>query len=307
MRDWSGKPFYSLSHFLKAKFGEKVYRVSLDAGFTCPNRDGTLGHGGCSFCNESGARAAYVNPDRSVWDQLQEGKTLIRRRYGAKKFIAYFQAYTNTWAPIEVLERTYRAVLRDPDVVMLSIGTRPDCVSPEVLGLIDTVAKERPVIMEYGVQSLHDESLRAVHRGHLSDVSENAIKRTQNIENVDILAHCVFGLPGETTEMMKETVRRLVKMGVDAFKFHHLYLEKNTLLGKQYLEHAFYLFSREEYVDLLCEILPEIPEDRVIHRLFGQSQKNVLIAPLWTLNKQLNQQSLERAMYSRNLWQGCAL
>lgn len=307
MRDWAGKPYHSLNFYLRERFGEKVYRVSLDAGFTCPNRDGTLGRGGCTFCNEAGARASYVDPEKSVWDQLQEGKTLVKRRYGARKFIAYFQAYTNTWGPLDVLERVYRSVLQDPDVVMISIGTRPDCVPTEVLKLIEDLAKERPIIMEYGIQTLNDGILRSIHRGHLAEDSKDAILRTTKLKNVEILAHCLFGLPGESRKSMLDTVQTLIQWGVDAFKFHHLYLEKNTQLGLEYQKNPFPLLSRDEYLDLLCEILPQLPQDKVIHRLFGQSDRKNLIAPLWTLNKHLNEQTLVDTLHKRKLWQGSLL
>lgn len=304
MNDWYGKRYHSLNAFFKNKFGEKVYRVSLDAGFTCPNRDGTKGTEGCIYCGEEGARASYVNPAKSVREQLIDGMEIIKRRYKAEKFIAYFQAYTNTYAPADKLKSIYNKALSSPEVIGISVGTRPDCIDEEKINMLESITEKKLVIIEYGIQSMKAETLKLINRGHTVENSVNSIRLTKNKKGIYVLAHVILGLPGEDFSDMENTVKALVNLCVDAFKFHHLYIEKGTFLESMYRNKTLKLLSLEEYTDILCRLLPIIPENIVIHRLFGQCSKENLIAPLWTLNKAKNIALLDRLLKEKNIMQG---
>lgn len=301
---WNGKPYHSLNYELKQIFGEKVYRISIDAGFTCPNRDGTLGRGGCIYCNEAGARAQYVNPEMSIEQQIRHGMRVIGQRYRARKFIAYFQAYTNTYAPVEVLERSYRQALKFSEVVGISIGTRPDCIDDDKLKLIEEIAQDYYTIIEYGAQSMHNSTLTKINRCHTVEDTINAIIRTKERKGIQVLAHLIFGLPGEDTLMMQQSVQQLVKLGVDAFKFHHLYIEKRTVAAKLYQIGKITPLDRDIYIDLLIEVISKLPRRIVLHRLFGESNRERLIAPVWTLEKTINLRILEQRMRERGIYQG---
>jgi uncharacterized protein len=304
MDSWYGKNYYSLNAFMRNKFGERVHRVSLDAGFTCPNRDGLLGTGGCVYCNEAGARAGYVDPGISIAGQLEKGIEVVRRKYGADKFIAYFQAYTNTYAGPDRLRKLYNEALSHPSVIGISIGTRPDCVDEEKLDLIEEIAGKYFVILEYGVESMKPETLKSINRGHGVPEIVKAVQETKKRKNINILAHLIFGLPGESTADMKSSVKSLVDLGIDAFKFHQLYVEKGTVLEKMYFENKVRILELQEYLEILCGILPDIPGNVVIHRLFGECGRESLIAPLWTLEKPQNLLKLERLLEKNGIRQG---
>ncbi len=301
---WLGKPYHSLNAFFREKFGEKVYRISIDAGFTCPNRDGTKGTGGCIYCNEEGSRSGYVIPGTSITIQLKNGMEIINKRYRASKYLVYFQPYTNTYAPVNVLESIYREALKFDDVVGMSIGTRPDCIDEEKLSLLESIAENKLVIIEFGVQSLKNETLNFINRGHSAEETINAIIQTKKRKKILVLAHVIFGLPGESSGDMINTIQKLIKLGIDAFKFHHLYVERRTMLERLYLENKFRPLELSEYLDILLKIIPILPENIVIHRLFGQCQRDNLISPLWTLDKSKNIAALENLMTEKGLFQG---
>lgn len=301
---YKNRHYYSLSAFLQNKFGEKVYRVSIDAGFTCPNRDSSLGIGGCIYCNQQGARAGYVDPEVSVAEQIRKGIVIIKQRYGAKKFIAYFQAYTNTYANVEVLEQVYKTALEFPEIVGIAIGTRPDCIDEPKLDLIESIASKVYTIVEYGVQSLNPKTLVAINRKHSAKDSLRAIEMTKQRKNIDVLAHIIFGLPDETKDDMLNSLMGLIAAGIHSVKFHHLYVEKNTVLADWYNEGRFVPLDRKTYLDILVEAIGILPPNVVIHRLFGQSNKSVLIAPEWTLDKNFSLRLLDKMLLERNIWQG---
>lgn len=299
------KCYHTFNAFLREKFGEKVYRVSLDAGFTCPNRDGFLGTGGCIYCNEAGSRAGYVDPEIPAREQFAKGAEIIRRKYNARKFIAYFQAYTNTYAPPEKLREIYSEVTSHPDVVGISIGTRPDMIDPAKLDAVADAACGKWALIEYGAQSMRDETLRRIRRMHSVADTENAIRLTRE-RGIDVLAHVIFGLPGETPDIMKQSVARLVELGVNAFKFHHLYVEKGTALEAMYHRGEFEVIAKQDYMELLLEVIPTLPRETVIHRLFGQCSPDTLIAPSWTLHKNELIRELEKLLEKREISQGSA-
>ncbi len=302
---WLDKPWNNLNAWLQDRFGEKVYRVSIDGGFTCPNRDGTLARGGCIYCNEAGARADYVQPELEVKEQLSQGIQIMRRHYHAQKFLAYFQAYSGTYAPVEKLLKLYSAALEHPQVVGLCVGTRPDCIHPAILDLLEDIARTKLVIVEYGIQTVHPRSLELINRHHSVDDSQHAIAETVKRKNIITLAHLILGLPGETRQDMMESVRTVLDWGVQALKLHHLYVEKDTPLALMYHRKEFEIMPREEYLDLLCAILAETPPRIVIHRLFGQCSREKLVAPDWTLNKTLNMELLIKKMNEMGIEQGC--
>ncbi len=296
--------YRSLSSYLKEKFGEKVYRVSIDAGFTCPNRDGTLAYGGCIFCDEAGSRARYVKPQLPIREQLIKGMDFIGRRFGARKFIAYFQAYSNTYAPIEKLREIYSIPLEFPEVVGISISTRPDLVSEDVLTLLDELSDKVHVWLEIGVQSFHYRSLVKVRRFHGVAESIDAILRAQK-HRVEVVTHVILGLPGETVREMIETARILSALGVNGVKMHHLYVVKNTDLAKLYENGKVKVFDTpEDYAKVAALFIAHLSPEIVIHRLAGRAPADMLIAPEWTSNKFTPIQAIQKELEDQNLYQG---
>ncbi len=296
--------YRSLSSYLKEKFGEKVYRVSIDAGFTCPNRDGTLAYGGCIFCDEAGSRARYVEPQLPIREQLVKGMDFIGRRFGARKFIAYFQAYSNTYAPIEKLREIYSIPLEFPEVVGISISTRPDLVSEDVLTLLDELSDKVHVWLEIGVQSFHYRSLVKVRRFHGVAESIDAILRAQK-HRVEVVTHVILGLPGETVREMIETARILSALGVNGVKMHHLYVVKNTDLAKLYENGKVKVFDTpEDYAKVAALFIAHLSPEIVIHRLAGRAPADMLIAPEWTSNKFAPIQAIQKELQDKNLYQG---
>ncbi len=296
--------YRSLSSYLKEKFGEKVYRVSIDAGFTCPNRDGTLAYGGCIFCDEAGSRARYVEPQLPIREQLVKGMDFIGRRFGARKFIAYFQAYSNTYAPIEKLREIYSIPLEFPEVVGISISTRPDLVSEDVLTLLDELSDKVHVWLEIGVQSFHYRSLVKVRRFHGVAESIDAILRAQK-HRVEVVTHVILGLPGETVREMIETARILSALGVNGVKMHHLYVVKNTDLAKLYENGKVKVFDTpEDYAKVAALFIAHLSPEIVIHRLAGRAPADMLIAPEWTSNKFASIQAIQKELEDKDIYQG---
>lgn len=301
---WLGKRYFGLNAYFRGRFGGKVARVPVDAGFTCPNRDGTLGFGGCTFCNEAGARARFVEPELPLRDQISRGIGSAGAHTGAGKFLVYFQAYTNTYAPAGVLERLYREALDAPGSVGIAIGTRPDCLPPETVELIAELAKTHYVLVELGVQSANDRALEAVNRGHTSADSRRAMETLKSRTKAEVLSHLVFGLPGDTRADWERSVLACVDWGADALKLHHLYIERGTAAERLWREGKWTVPERQEYLDFLAGVLPRIPERVVLHRLFGQCSRETLAAPLWTADKLSNLTDLDRLLEERDLRQG---
>ncbi|MFN4216884.1 MAG: TIGR01212 family radical SAM protein [Brevinematales bacterium] len=299
---WDGRPYHALKGYLLKRFGFPVKRIALDAGFTCPNRDGTLSSGGCVYCGEHGARASYVNPFVSPREQLLSRMHFWEKRGFQGGYIAYFQAYTNTYGNPEYLVQLYTSVLV-PGVVGIFVGTRPDCLDGEVLDVFSHLSKKIWVMVEVGVQSTCETTLRLVNRGHTVVDSRQALLSLKDC-GVDRLVHVIGGLPGETREVFLKTVEDVQQWGCEAIKFHHLYVENNTLLSTWYQEGRFSLLEREEYIQWLAEALSWLDPAIVVHRLFGDCEKSRLVAPLWTLEKSQNIHLLETYMKVHNLWQG---
>jgi radical SAM protein (TIGR01212 family) len=302
--DWGGKRYNSLSVHLKKVFGEKVYRVSLDAGFTCPNRDGTRGLGGCIFCDAGGSRAGYVDPEVPVLEQLRKGMELIGRSTGARKFIAYFQAFSNTYAPVDRLEKLYRSVLQFPEVVGISISTRPDLLPDDVLDLLEDIAKEKYLWLEIGVQTMKEETLKILNRGHGVKENYDSIIRSTRRPHIRVLAHFILGLPGESLEDMLFTAKELSHLGIHGIKMHHLYVVRDTVLEKMYRMGEVKVYEDvNEYAEIAVKVLEVLPPRVIVHRLQGFAREG-LVAPSWTSNKFIATQLIEKLLVEKNTWQG---
>ena len=297
------RPLYrDLNTALRERFGCRVQKISLDAGLTCPNRDGRVGFGGCIYCNPLGSGTG-ASRSQSITDQLESGKAFLRRRYKAQKFIAYFQSFSNTYAPIGILRRLYEEALSVPDIVGLTIGTRPDCVEDPVLDLVTEMSQRTYVLMEYGLQSAHDRTLSVINRGHTVEAFRDAVIRTR-ARGLDICVHVILGLPGEDKTDMLDTARALAEMDIQAIKIHLLYVIRDTPLHRLYDRGDYACLSREAYVDIVCDFLALLPPHVIIHRLTGDPHREEFVAPWWALEKQVNLQMIRETLQVRGIWQG---
>ncbi|MFH1076815.1 MAG: TIGR01212 family radical SAM protein [Pseudomonadota bacterium] len=278
-------PLYDFKTHLLEKFGCKVHRISIDAGFTCPNRDGTKGLGGCIYCGEKGSGTGQAASGISISEQITIGKKLIFSRYKAKKGLAYFQAFSNTHGPVEALKRCYNEALSDPDIVGLCIATRPDCVDEQKLDLIASCSEKYLVWIEYGLQSIHDKTLKLINRQHTADDFVKAVRLTQE-RNILICAHVILGLPGETRKDIRETAQAIACLNIDGIKLHSLYVSADTPLAKLYQRGEYVCLSQKEYIELAVDFISILPPSIIIHRMTGDPDRHRLIAPLWALNKQ---------------------
>lgn len=277
--------FYrSYNQYLKQQFKSRVYKIPIDAGFTCPNIDGTVAYGGCTYCdNKSFSPNSRIAP-RPIASQIVSGMEFYRKRFGAEKFIVYFQAFTNTHGPIDRLRRLYDEALTYPDVVGLSIGTRPDCVPDVVLDLLTDYHHRTHLWVEYGLQSIHDGSLGDLNRAHSYAQFQDAVERTRR-RGLRICAHVILGLPGETPGMMMQTADETARLDLDGIKIHHLYIAKNTALARRHDRHPVETLSLEEFIPLVCDFLERIPASTVVERLMGELSPEYVIAPLWGKTK----------------------
>lgn len=297
--------YYSYSRYLKNLFGERVYRVTVDAGFTCPNRDGFKGKGGCIYCY-SGSDYDPEKRRKEIEKQIAEGIERVKRRYKAKKFLVYFQAYTNTYAPPEVLKSIYDEIKKFPEVVGLIIGTRPDCVSDETLELINSYADRYLVWIEYGLESSHFKSLKWMNRGHGVSDFVDAVLRTRKFPEINICAHTILGLPTEDYDDMMETADFLAALKIDGVKIHPLHVIKSTALERIYLEERFRLLTLEEYVDLVVDFIERLPRKTVIQRITGEAPEDLLISPEWCSHREKNRviQMIRRRFEEKDTYQG---
>lgn len=302
-REWNGKRYHSLNYFLREKFGEKVFKISLDGGFSCPNRDGTISKGGCLFCSERGSGDFAGDREFSIKRQFQDVKTMMAKKWKAGKYIAYFQAYTNTYAPIEVLQKKYEEAISEEGVVALAIATRPDCLGEDVLDLLETINKKYYVWVELGLQTSKDEVAKKINRGYKLQVFEEAIEALKK-RNIDFVVHSIFGLPGEKKEDMLKTVDYIAHTGAQGVKFHLLHLMKHTPLVKLYEEGELEFLSQEDYIEILCKSVEILPENMIIHRLTGDAPRELLIGPMWSLKKWEVLNAIDKAMVDNDVYQG---
>lgn len=297
------KRYYSLNEYCKQTFGDKVYRLSLNAGCTCPNRDGSLGYGGCSFCSEGGSGDFATDYNVSVSAQITEAKARIRQKTNCTKFIAYFQAYTNTYAPIFHLRRIFTEAIEEPEIVALSIGTRSDCLSDEVLDLLQELSTKKPVWIELGLQTIHSATHQQLNTHTSVEMFDAAVARLQ-ARGIPVIAHVILGLPSETSAMMKETVAHVASMGVAGIKLQLLHILRGTKLASAYEAAPFPLFELEEYCEFIIDCLEILPQDMVIHRLTGDGPRKLLIAPLWSTDKKRVLNTIQKLFKERDTWQG---
>ena len=302
--------YYSLSTYLKNKFDTKVQRITLEANLDCPNRDGRKAYGGCSYCTASGSSAGAFDVNLPIRKQLEDGIELFGRRFHAKKFIAYLQSFTNTYAPLEKLKKIYDEAISHPSVVVLAIGTRPDCLSEEVLDLIETYKEKVEVWLDIGLETIHDKTLSSINRAHTAWEFFDALKRVKK-RNLIVCAHVIFGLPGETREMFYETMKKIAASPIDAIKMGQLLVLEKTKIAKEYQEGLFKTLDLDEYVQLVCDFLEMLPPNVVIHRLYSEARPGELIVPRWAeqgdgrRNKQQILEKIKHELISRKSRQGC--
>ena len=300
------KRYNSLSDFLKNKFGCKVFKVSLNAGFTCPNRDGTKGTGGCIYCKPESLLPLDYNPGIGIKEQLHHGIEYIRKRHKAEKFISYFQINTNTYAPVSELERIYRQGIDYPDVVGMAVSTRPDCVDNRILDLLKRLSKEKFLWLELGLQSSHNKTLKLINRCHTAEDFTDAVKRAKE-RDIPVCVHIILGLPEETKGDMLATSSFLAGLGIWGIKLHHIHIHKGTKLEEMYKSGEFNPLGLDEYADIAVEFLERLPEDVVIHRLCGDTSRRFLIAPDWSVNKFVILERIHRFLEERNTYQGAKI
>ena len=296
------KRYNQYSAHLKQKFGTKVYKITIDAGFSCPNRDGTLSHNGCIFCDDGGSFSQAHSNQLSIEEQILAGVETLSTRFKAQKFMSYFQAFSNTYKPVNELEQTYNASLKHPDIVGLSIGTRPDCVDEDKLKLISSYTKDYYTWLEYGLQSCHDKTLSWINRGHDYDCFLKAYEKTKNY-GINICLHLILGL-NESYEEMIETIQKVAALEPEGVKIHMLCALEGTKIANLYNEGNLSFMSEDEYINLCCDYLEYLPPQTTIHRLAGNGLKKNLVAPRW-LGKKLDAlNKIDRELIRRNSWQG---
>ena len=296
------KRYNQFSAYLKNRFGAKVYKITIDAGFSCPNRDGTISKGGCIFCDDSGSFSQAHSNLLSIENQVEEGIKTLSARFKAQKFMSYFQAYTNTYRPVNELEKIYKASLNHPDIVGISIGTRPDCVDDEKLNLISDISKDYYTWLEYGLQSTHDKTLLKINRGHNYDCFLRAYEKTKE-KGINVCVHVIFGL-WETRDEILQTAQRLADLKIDGIKIHMLCALQGTKLAKMYENKEIDFMSEDEYVSLCCDFLEILPPETTIHRLAGNGFRKTLIAPRWLGAKLDCLNKIDKEFLKRNTFQG---
>ncbi len=276
--------YYSFSQYLKDTFGCKIYKISINAGFTCPNRDGTIDTRGCIFCSKGGSGDFAEDAKLSITKQIESGKRRVEKKIKNGKYIAYFQAFTNTYAPLETLKAKFCEAIEHPDIVAISIATRPDCLPDEVIDLLKELNRIKPVFVELGLQTIHEKTAEYIRRGYTLDVYDTALKKLKET-GINIVTHIILGLPNETKKDMLKSVDYVCKAGTDGIKLQLLHILQGTDLENEYSNGKVNTFTLEEYIDIIKEIVKIIPENIVIHRLTGDGAKKDLIAPLWSADK----------------------
>lgn len=286
--------YTTLNNYLKERFGEKVYKIALNGGFTCPNRDGKIGTRGCIFCSKGGSGDFAESPDLTITEQIENGKKRLEKKIKNGKYIAYFQAFTNTYAPIEKLRAIYTEAIIHPDIVALSVGTRPDCLGDDVLALLDELNKIKPIFVELGLQTINKDTARYIRRGYTLEVYDKAVANLHKI-GINVVTHIILGLPGENKNDMLKSVEYACKV-TDGIKLQLLHILKGTDLAKDYEQGKFEVLTLEQYTEIIKECVQIIPENVVIHRLTGDGAKKDLIAPLWSADKKTVLNTINRAL-----------
>ena len=302
-RRWGEKRYYSLDHFLRKEYGEKVYKITLNGGMTCPNRDGRVGTGGCIFCSAKGSGDFAGPAAMPISGQLARGKLQLLSKRPVHSYIAYFQAFTDTYAPVEHLEKIFMEAISDPDVKILSIATRPDCLGPDVMELLKRLNRVKPVWIELGLQTIHAETAEYIRRGYPLSIFDAAV-RNLRAEGIQVIVHVILFLPGETEEMMLDTIRYLNRSDIQGIKLQLLHILRGTDLARDYEQTPFHIPDMEEYIRLLGRCISSLNPYIIIHRLTGDGPKDLLIAPLWTGAKRTVLNRLNQYLKENDIWQG---
>lgn len=300
---WGEKRYHSLDHHLKNRFGQKIYKLSLNGGMTCPNRDGTLGNRGCIFCSEGGSGDFAANPSLSIREQIEAAKSLVAKKTTGSSYIAYFQAYTNTYAPYEKLKRIFTEAISHPDICILSIATRPDCIDDSVLNLLEELNGIKPVWIELGLQSIHAHTARFIRRGYELPVFEKAVSALRK-RGIETIVHVITGLPAENESHMLATIHYLNGLDIQGIKLQLLHILRGTDLAAYYEHHPFHVLSMEEYIEITGRCIASLRPDIVIHRLTGDGPKSLLLAPAWSADKRHVLNQIQAHLKQHNIWQG---
>ncbi len=289
-----------LNDYLRKRFGQKVYKIALNGGFTCPNRDGTIGTGGCIFCSEGGSGEFAQPAGTGITAQIEQGKELLSKKIKDGKYIAYFQAYTGTYADTDRLRSLYMEAINHPDIVVLSVATRPDCLPDDVLDLLEECNHIKPVWVELGLQTIHPETAEYIRRGYPLSVYDEALRKLKS-RHIEVITHLILGLPGESSSDMLSSVKYVCDAGTDGIKLQLLHILKNTDLEKEYQSGSIRVLTEDEYIRLLKECLEIIPENVVIHRLTGDGDKRILVAPMWSADKKHVWNRIHREVFHKNV------
>ncbi|MCI8584653.1 MAG: TIGR01212 family radical SAM protein [Lachnospiraceae bacterium] len=303
MMRWNEKPYHSLDYELKRRFGEKVYRLTLNGGMTCPNRDGRIGYGGCIFCSGGGSGEFAADPSLSIRQQIEAAKKLLEKKRTARRYIAYFQAYTNTYAPVSYLETIFTEAISCPEIVLLSVATRPDCLEPPVVDLLARLNQRKPVWVELGLQTVHEDTASFLRRGYPLSTFEDAVQRLR-AQGIEVVTHVILGLPGEDKERMLKTIWYLNTQDIQGIKLQLLHILKGTDLAALYAQRPFRVFTMEEYVETVVSCMEHLRPEIVVHRLTGDGPKDLLIAPLWSRSKRHVLNTIHQAFSLKDTWQG---
>lgn len=299
----SYKRYHTLDYFYKQKFGSKVFKVSLNAGFSCPNKDGTKGYGGCIYCSKLGSGDYAGEVEKSLTTQFEEIKKIMLNKWPNAKYIGYFQANTNTYAPVNILKEKYESILNLDGVIGLNIATRPDCISSECLNYLEELSKKTYLTIELGLQTIHDKTSKLINRGHDLKCFEDCVKLLRN-KNINVVVHIINGLPYETKKMMLETVKYLNTLDIQGIKIHMLHIIKNTALENLYNKEKFHVLTRDEYVNIVCDQLELLRSEIVINRITGDPKADELVEPIWLIKKFGVLNEIDKEMARRDSYQG---
>lgn len=303
MMKWGEKPYHSLDYMLRERFGEKVYKVTLNGGMSCPNRDGKLGTRGCIFCSAGGSGDFAADSSLSITEQIDRQISILSAKRPIHKYIAYFQAFTNTYAPVEYLEKIFTEALSHPGIAALSIGTRPDCLGKDVVTLLSRLNRQKPVWVELGLQTIHEKTAAYIRRGYPLSCFEDAVKRLRS-EDIEVIVHTILGLPGESTQDILNTMEYLNHQDIQGIKLQLLHVLRGTDLASDYEKGLFCTYERDEYISLVISCLEHLRPDMVIHRIAGDGPKDLLISPLWASRKREVLNLLHHQMKENHNYQG---
>ncbi len=297
------KRYHTLNYYYKNKYNLKIAKISLNGNFTCPNKDGKISKDGCIYCSKYGSGDFSGNINKSITEQFYEIKEMMDKKWENTKYIAYFQANTNTYAPLNILKQKYEEALNINDVIGINIATRPDCIEDDVLNYLCELNKKTNLTIEIGLQTIHDKTSKLINRGHDLKCFENTLYKLRN-KNIDVVVHIINGLPYETKEMMIDTVKYLSKLDIQGIKIHMLYILKDTTIHNMYKKEKFHILTKKEYVNIVCDQLQLLPKKIVIHRITGDPKKEDLISPKWLLKKFCVLNEIDKELLKRNTYQG---